>query len=64
MQSLERLGPFFPGGRIGFLLVHGLAGTPAEKKILGQRLHRYGFAVLCPQLAGHCATEEGLNPTC
>ena len=55
MQSLERLGPFFPGGRIGFLLVHGLAGTPAEMKILGKRLNRYGFTVLCPQLAGHCA---------
>ncbi|MFQ9489849.1 MAG: alpha/beta hydrolase [Bilophila wadsworthia] len=64
MQSLERLGPFFPGGRIGFLLVHGLAGTPAEMKILGKRLNRYGFTVLCPQLAGHCASEEELITTC
>lgn len=64
MQSLERLGPFFPGGRIGFLLVHGLAGTPAEMKILGKRLNRYGFTVLCPQLAGHCASEEELSTTC
>ena len=64
MQSLERLGPFFPGGRIGFLLVHGLAGTPAEMKILGKRLNRYGFTVLCPQLAGHCASEEELVTTC
>ncbi|MFR1532229.1 MAG: alpha/beta hydrolase [Bilophila wadsworthia] len=64
MQSLERLGPFFPGGRIGFLLVHGLAGSPAEMKILGKRLNRYGFTVLCPQLAGHCASEEELITTC
>ena len=64
MQSLERLGPFCPGGRIGFLLVHGLAGTPAEMKILGKRLNRYGFTVLCPQLAGHCASEEELITTC
>ena len=64
MQSLERLGPFFLGGRIGFLLVHGLAGTPAEMKILGKRLNRYGFTVLCPQLAGHCASEEELITTC
>lgn len=63
MQSLERLGPFFPGGRIGFLLVHGLAGTPAEMKILGKRLNRYGFTVLCPQLVGHCSSEEELIAT-
>lgn len=63
MQSLERLGPFLPGGRIGFLLVHGLAGTPAEMKILGKRLNRYGFSVLCPQLAGHCSSEGELIAT-
>ena len=49
------------GGRIGFLLVHGLAGTPAEMKILGKRLNRYGFTVLCPQLAGHCASGRGAH---
>lgn len=64
MQSLERLGPFFPGGRIGFLLVHGLAGTPAEMKILGQapeqvRLHRP-----VPAACRHCASEEELITTC
>ena len=33
-------------------------------KILGKRLNRYGFTVLCPQLAGHCASEEELITTC
>lgn len=63
MENLKKLGPFFPGGRIGVLLVHGLAGTPAEMKIVGKRLNRYGFTVLCPQLAGHCATEADLVAT-
>ena len=63
MRHLEQLGPFFPGSRIGVLLVHGLAGTPAEMKIVGKRLNKYGFSVLCPQLAGHCATEADLVAT-
>ncbi|GHU05838.1 hypothetical protein FACS1894205_6420 [Alphaproteobacteria bacterium] len=63
MQRLERLGPFFPGSRIGFLLLHGLAGTPSEMKAVGKRLNGYGFSVLCPQLAGHCASEADLIAT-
>ncbi len=63
MQPLEQLGPFFSGSRIGFLLLHGLAGTPAEMKIIGNRLNRYGFTVLCPRLAGHCSSEEELIAT-
>lgn len=63
MQYLEDLGPFLPGSRIGVLLVHGLAGTPAEMKIVGKRLNKYGFSVLCPRLAGHCATEADLVHT-
>jgi carboxylesterase len=63
MQYLEELGPFFPGGRVGFLLIHGLAGTPAEMKIVGKRLNKYGFTVLCPLLAGHCASEDELIAT-
>lgn len=63
MKNLEQLGPFFPGSRIGFLLLHGLAGTPAEMKIVGKRLNRLGFTVLCPLLAGHCASEEELIAT-
>jgi carboxylesterase len=60
MTGLEQLGPFFPGSRIGVLLLHGLAGTPTEMKSVAKKLNGYGFTVLCPRLAGHCATEKEL----
>jgi carboxylesterase len=63
MQRLEELGPFFPGSRIGIMLVHGLAGTPAEMKTVARRLNGYGFSVLCPVLAGHCSSEADLVAT-
>lgn len=63
MRGLESLGPFFPGSRIGALFVHGLAGTPRELQSVGKRLNKYGFTVLCPLLAGHCATESELVAT-
>lgn len=63
MQRLEELGPFFPGSRIGVMLVHGLAGTPAEMKAIAKRLNKYGFSVLCPLLAGHCSSEADLVAT-
>jgi len=40
-------------GRRGVLLIHGLTGAPDEMKFLAKRLHRRGFDVLVPQLAGH-----------
>lgn len=61
--ELEELGLFFPGGRAGVLLVHGLTGTPAELKFVARRLNQYGFTVLCPRLAGHCSTEAELLGT-
>jgi len=63
MQRLEELGPFFPGSRIGIMLVHGLAGTPSEMKTVAKRLNKYGFSVLCPLLAGHCSSEADLIAT-
>lgn len=63
MQRVEELGVFFPGSRIGIVLVHGLGGTPVEMKSVAKRLNRYGFSVLCPQLAGHCSTEADLIAT-
>lgn len=42
------------GGRIGVLLIHGLAGTPKEMDSVGIRLYKYGFTVSIPVLAGHC----------
>jgi carboxylesterase len=51
------------GGRTGFLLVHGLAGTPIELKFLAKGLAREGFTVHCCQLAGHCGSEDDLKAT-
>jgi carboxylesterase len=53
----------FHGGPIGFLLIHGLGGTPAELRFVGRGLARAGYTVHCPQLAGHCGTFEELRAT-
>lgn len=52
---------FHSGGRIGFLLVHGLGGTPMEMRFVAQGLARAGYSVLCCQLAGHCSTVQALS---
>lgn len=49
------------GGRIGVLLIHGLAGTPIEMRYVASGLAHAGYTVHCPQLAGHCGTEEDLK---
>jgi carboxylesterase len=54
---------FFPGGRTGVLLIHGLGGTPTEMRFLGKRLARRGLTVLGVQLAGHCGSEADLIAT-
>lgn len=54
---------FFPGGRTGVLLIHGLGGTPTEMRFLGKRLARDGLTVLGVQLAGHCGSESDLLAT-
>ena len=50
-------------GRTGFLLIHGLGGTPIELKFVAKGLARRGFLVHCCQLAGHCGTEADLVAT-
>jgi carboxylesterase len=50
-------------GRTGFLLIHGLGGTPIELKFVAKGLARRGFKVQCCQLAGHCGTQEDLIAT-
>ncbi|BDH44689.1 hypothetical protein TUM12370_07330 [Salmonella enterica subsp. enterica serovar Choleraesuis] len=49
--------------RIAVLLIHGLTGTPKEMDSVALRLHRYGFSVSIPVLAGHCSTIESLMAT-
>jgi carboxylesterase len=53
----------FRGGSTGFLLIHGLGGTPAELRFVGRGLSHAGYTVHCPQLAGHCGTFEELRAT-
>lgn len=52
---------FHEGGRTGFLLIHGLGGTPVELRYVAQGLARAGHTVLCCQLAGHCGTVDELR---
>lgn len=54
---------FGENGRIGFLLVHGLGGTPVELRFVAQGLSRAGFTVYCPLLEGHGGTDDELNAT-
>lgn len=54
-------GVFYPGGNTGFLLIHGLSGTPVELRYIANGLARAGHTVSCPQLAGHCGTVEELR---
>jgi carboxylesterase len=51
------------GNRVGVLLIHGLAGTPAEMRYVANGMARAGYTVFCPQLAGHCGTDEDLRAT-
>lgn len=62
MTIVDRSFMFGKGGT-GFLLVHGLGGTPIELKFVAKGLARLGFAVHCCQLAGHCGTEADLLAT-
>ena len=50
-------------GRKGVLLLHGLTGAPAEMKAVGRALHRKGFDLYAPLLAGHGGTETDLLKT-
>lgn len=45
------------------LLVHGMTGAPGEMKFLGRRLHKRGFTVAAPLLAGHGVSEADLLRT-
>ena len=55
---------FTHGGRMGFVLIHGLAGTPIEVRYVANGLERMGHVVECVQLAGHCGSVADLRKTC
>ena len=54
---------FQQGSKTGYLLIHGLTGTPIELRYISNGLARAGFTVSVPQLAGHCGTLEDLKAT-
>lgn len=55
---------FYPGSRNkSVLLIHGLTGSPAEMKYVGKQLHKLGFTVYAPVLAGHCRDIDRLLAT-
>ena len=47
----------------GVMLIHGLTGAPQEMKPVGRVLHRQGFSLYGPMLAGHGGTEADLLKT-
>lgn len=51
------------GGSTGVLLLHGLCGTPTEMRYVANAMAREGHTVYCPQLAGHCGSQEALKET-
>ncbi len=48
------------GGPIGALLIHGLTGSAAETRPLGEYLAARGLTVRCPLLPGHGTGPEDL----
>ncbi len=62
-MDLTDLSIRLPGGRLGFLLIHGLGGTPMELRYVAQGLAHAGHTVHVPQLAGHCGTVDELKAT-
>ncbi|HRD77099.1 MAG TPA: alpha/beta fold hydrolase, partial [Hyphomicrobiaceae bacterium] len=50
-----------PGGRTGFLLFHGLGGSPVELRFLAQGLNRAGYTVHAPLLSGHGGSSADLE---
>ncbi|MBF0537725.1 MAG: alpha/beta fold hydrolase [Nitrospirae bacterium] len=51
------------GGQHAVLLIHGLTGSPFELKPLARRLHKDGFTVKAPCLAGHGSSISELRTT-
>lgn len=51
------------GGGAGVLALHGFTGSPFEVRALGDVLHRHGFSVFAPALAGHATVVDKLERT-
>jgi carboxylesterase len=51
---------FFPGNRVGCLLVHGFTGAPKEMRWMGEYLNQQGYTVLGVRLAGHATQPQDI----
>jgi carboxylesterase len=51
---------FFPGNRIGCLLIHGFTGAPKEMRWMGEYFENLGYTVLGVRLAGHATQVEDM----
>jgi carboxylesterase len=47
----------------GVMLIHGLTGAPQEMKSVGRVLHKRGFSLCGPMLAGHGGSEADVLKT-
>lgn len=47
----------------GVLLIHGITGSPVEMKYIAKALHRQGYTVHAPLLAGHGVDTAALRRT-
>jgi len=54
---------YYPGSRIGVLLIHSLSGTPHRLEFLAKALERANFTVLAPCLSGHGTDPANLMKT-
>lgn len=54
---------YFPGNRVGCLLIHGFSGSPSEMRFMGERLAKAGWTVLGILLSGHGTTPEQMAKT-
>jgi carboxylesterase len=56
--------PFlFRGNDVGVLLSHGFTGTTQSLRYLGEQLHRRGYTVSAPRLAGHGVSPAAMAKT-
>jgi carboxylesterase len=62
-MSIEDRSFTMKGGRTGFILLHGLGGTPIEMQSYAKGLNREGYTVHCPQIAGHGGSHDTLAAT-
>ena len=61
-QTIPTAEPFFfPGGRIGILLIHGFTGAPKEMRWMGEYLNReLGFTCLGVRLTRHATHPKDM----